>query len=361
MNDPKPPPLLVSFAQSHVRDSYLRNKYKLKGNPKYDRVWINADETMEVRRLKSKFRRIAYLARNDGETVYFNHQSITIGENTYEANQLSTIPTQYKPDIQDTQPKRVIESVGADANKPMRGGGDVQVTPMDTDQGAKFQFTKKTTAVQPKSTHVPPPPPTTTAIPAAKPAEAPKGGGACRYPNKKLPDDLSQGGKIKMRLTKYGICFSGPTCYISNMHKVIFYDEDGAKCFSVEQRYGFLEAMFNKEFDLALALTNPDLTGYVVKDMCRNLPKNPAWNAMRHPTLKRLMKKKFEQNPALLQDLIDTAPHRLIEASWDSLWGGGQPYESTDYDDGTFTGGNEFGDMATSWRDELIAEMKSKK
>ena len=55
--------------------------------------------------------------------------------------------------------------------------------------------------------------------------------------------------------------------------------------------------MFNKEYDLALALTNPDLTGYQVEDMCRNLPKNTGWNAIRHPTLKRLMIKKFEQNP----------------------------------------------------------------
>ena len=41
------------------------------------------------------------------------------------------------------------------------------------------------------------------------------------------------------------------------------------------------------------------------------------------------------------------------------LWGGGQPYESKEYDDGTFTGGNKFGDMATTWRDEIIAGLKA--
>ena len=363
--DPKPPPMMVSFAQTHVRDSYLRNKHKLKDNPKYDQIWINADETMEVRRLKSKFRRIAYLARNNGETVYFNHQCITIGENTCEAHQLSTIPAQYKPETsQDTQLKRVVQPIRVTEDSTVRAEDAVQVTEMDTGQGVKFQFvdrakekkvSKQKVSTKTKSTPTQPPPPGVTA------EDKTKDSGACRYPSKKLPDDLSQGGRIKMRLTKHGICFSGPTSYISNMHKIIFYDDDGAKCFSVEQRYGFLEAMFNKEFDLALALSNPDLNGFQVKDMCRNLPKNPGWNAIRKPTLKRLMIKKFEQNPVLLQDLIDTAPHRLIEASWDMLWGEGQPYESKEYDDGTFTGGNQYGDMATSWRDEIIAGLKSKK
>ena len=352
-SDPKPPPLLVSFNQSHVRDSYLRNKYKLKGNPKYDQIWINADETMEVRRLKSRFRRIAYLARRNGETVYFNHQSITIGENTFNASQLSLIPDAYKPDSEDTQPKRVPEPERAKADNPVRVEDGEQ--DMDTNPSTKFQFVKPTVEQQGQKEGKKRKEPANTA------KDRPKDAGACRYPNRELPKDLSQGGLIKMRLTPHGLCFSGPTAFVSNMHKVTFYDDDGAKCVSVEQRYSFLEAMFNKEFDLALALTNPDLTGYQVKDMCKNLPNNPAWNALKFPTLKRLMIKKFEQNPALLQDLIDTAPYRLIEASWDMLWGGGQPYESTDYDDGTFIGGNKFGDMATEWRDEVIAGLKAKK
>ena len=40
--------------------------------------------------------------------------------------------------------------------------------------------------------------------------------------------------------------------------------------------YGFLQAMFNKEFDLAPTLTNPDLDGYRVKQLCKDIPDNRA-------------------------------------------------------------------------------------
>ena len=38
--------------------------------------------------------------------------------------------------------------------------------------------------------------------------------------------------------------------------------------------------------------------------------------------------------------------------------GGGRPFESKSYDAGTFEGSNDFGDMATEWRDELIRHRK---
>ena len=346
--DPKPPPLLVSFVHPHVRDSFLRNKHTLKGNQKYNQIWINADEPMEIRRLKSRFRRIAYLAKLKGEMVHFNHQSITIGDNTYSASQLSQIPDAYKPDltVRNTTNEQVLRKEPVDDQRE-----DPQE--MDTNQVAE-----KPQHEGPKGPNV------TTEKPTDKDPGPNKDNGACRYPDGEPPKktkDYSQGGRVKMRVTKYGILFSGPTAFVSNMYKRDFYDDDQAKCVSVEQRYGFLEAMFNKEFDLALALTNPELTGYAVKDMCRNLPKNPGLDAIKVPTLLRLMIKKFEQNPDLLQDLIDTAPRRLIEASWDLLWGGGKPFESTDYDDGTFVGVNKFGDMATTWRDKIIAVINAKK
>ena len=191
-------------------------------------------------------------------------------------------------------------TVPKDVTDPVR---DLQETPdtvtttdvqdMDTNQQAeKFQFrntnqTESTPTTSTDSNHQP----------------KPRNQGANRYDkdelSNKVSKDFSQGGRAQIRLTKHGLLFSGPTAFPSNMYKRIFYDNDQAKCYSVEQRYGFLEAMFNKEFDLALALTSPDLNRYQVKDMCRHLPKIPAWNAIRVPTLKRLMIKKFQQNPDL--------------------------------------------------------------
>ena len=162
--------------------------------------------------------------------------------------------------------------------------------------------------------------------------------------------DQTQGGLFKIRFTKSGLCFSGPTAYISNMFKRIFYDDDGVKCLSVEQRYSFLRAMFNKLLDLAHELMNPDLESFKIKEMCRAIPKKPEWDKVKVPTIRRLMIKKFLQNKDLYDALMATAPHRLIEASWDLLWGGGQPFESESYDNGTFEGLNQFGDMVTEWR-----------
>ena len=48
----------------------------------------------------------------------------------------------------------------------------------------------------------------------------------------------------------------------------------------------------------------------------------------------------------------------FFKISWDMLWGGGQPFESKAYDDGTFDGVNQFGDMSTEWRDEQLALRK---
>ena len=160
-----------------------------------------------------------------------------------------------------------------------------------------------------------------------------------------------------MRLTCDGLCFSGPTCPISNMYECEFEDEDGTKCFSVEQRHGYLRAVTNKDFELAHDLLTTR-KGHEVKNKTRHLPKNnPEWNRIEHSTLKRLFIKKMEQNPDIKQALLDTAPHKLIEASWDIRWGGGQPFESDAYDNGTSKGLNEFGEMATTWRDEQIAKL----
>ena len=140
-NDQKPALMLVSFTHTHIHDSYLRNKHILKGNSKYDGIWINADEPMEVRRLKSRYRRIAYLARQEGETVYFNHQSITIGENTYDATQLSLIPDKYKAESNDRlRPQQAMDVVTKPTIDPAKM---TEVQGMDTGEPAKASVQDK--------------------------------------------------------------------------------------------------------------------------------------------------------------------------------------------------------------------------
>ena len=345
----KPGPLLVSFEHPHVRDAFLRNKHKLLGNAIYNQVWVNADEPFEVRRLKSRFRRIAYLAKQKDIPVYYNSDIIRIGENTYNASQLSQIPPEFQPKEDDRVGERRAQNQRI---APPQNEDDKQDEP-DTDSrdksAIKFQFvTDKTAQDMDTSNDQPQPVPPTV-------VDKPAGAANNLDIVQKLKYDQTQGGHVKIRFTKYGLCFSGTTAYISNMYKRIFYDDDGVKCYSVEQRYSFLQAMFNKLLDLAHALMNPELDGYRIKEMCKDIPKNPDWDKVKVPTIRRLMIKKFLQNKDLYDALMETAPHRLVEASWDLLWGGGQPFESEAYDNGTFEGVNQFGDMVTEWRDVQLS------
>ena len=77
--------------------------------------------------------------------------------------------------------------------------------------------------------------------------------GACSNPSEERPKarfDQTQGGHEKIRPTNYGLPLSGPTAYLSDICKGIFYDDECVKCFSVEQQNLFLRATFNKLFEL---------------------------------------------------------------------------------------------------------------
>ena len=70
-----------------------------------------------------------------------------------------------------------------------------------------------------------------------------------------------------------------------------------------------------------------------------------------------LNRAKFDQNPQLKQRLIDTAPHRLIEATVDSNWGGACLFGSEMYEQGIVPGKNVAGDELTKLRDTWITDM----
>ena len=109
--------------------------------------------------------------------------------------------------------------------------------------------------------------------------------------------------------------------------------------------------------DLADRVRHPD-TALDAKDVVPHLPPNPEWERVKVPILRGLFIARLSQHPDLIEAFLKTAPRRLIEASWDSLCvcvgGGGGAFESTIYDENNFTGINQFGDMATTFRDETL-------
>ena len=128
---------------------------------------------------------------------------------------------------------------------------------------------------------------------------------------------------VKIRMTRAGLCFSGPTAYLSHMHKCIFVYKK-VPYSSVEQGYHHQHAIFEEELEIAkkiMSIHDP----YDIKDAAASLPKSEGWSAIYLDEMWGLNVAKYDQNPELKRQLISTAPTTLIEASIDSKWGGGLP------------------------------------
>ena len=67
----QPPPLRETFQFQYQRNNILRKRSKLLNKPQFSSVDINPDESIEVRRIKGIFRRIANKAREAGKTVMY--------------------------------------------------------------------------------------------------------------------------------------------------------------------------------------------------------------------------------------------------------------------------------------------------
>ena len=71
-----------------------------------------------------------------------------------------------------------------------------------------------------------------------------------------------------------------------------------------------------------------------MKDLAASLPKSEKWLKMSPDKMCDLDDAKFSQSPELMEKLIGTAPHKLIEASVDSKWGGASLFGSDIYEQG---------------------------
>ena len=165
-----------------------------------------------------------------------------------------------------------------------------------------------------------------------------------------LTTQLINPGK-KMRITKYGLLFSGPTAYQSNLYKapIQFHQKDYT---TNEHAFQCKEAERHDKKDLAEALKDIP-TAYEVKIEGGKIVASEAWNDQAPDLLWDMFNQKMKNNPLLLACLIKTAPLPLIEASSSSKWGGGTPFNSKLYDSGKFTGKNVFG-----YRDMKINELE---
>ena len=162
----------------------------------------------------------------------------------------------------------------------------------------------------------------------------------------------------RMKITKKGLCFSGPSAYPSNM---AYYDiKVGDKTFvSNEQKFQWEKAMKHDDTELAQEIKDTR-DSYEVKNAGGLITSSPEWLQAAPDRLYEMVVNKFEQHPDLLERLIDTYPLELIEASKDDEWGGGAPpFQSPVYDsDDPLPGANIFEKKLTAFRNSKIENMR---
>ena len=157
-----------------------------------------------------------------------------------------------------------------------------------------------------------------------------------------------------MRITKAGLLFSGPTAYISNMSYAPIL-VDGIPHDSNEEAHQYKKAKTHGLDELAEAIHNME-NSYEIKKDGGEIVTTEEWNENAPNDLWKLFDIKMRSHPDLLERLMETAPLKLIEASKDTRWGGGAPFNSKLYDNDEQTGNNEFGVMATKYRDDKIRQ-----
>ena len=309
----RPPPVRVTFEYVYQRNNMLRRKSKLAGKDRFAEIYINPDEPIEMRRIRGLFRRIAFKARAVGKDVVVRTDWIKIDEVTYLSTELDKIPREYQPDMGQRSTAKQSRENDKD------GLGAVGGIPKRKDYGV-----------------------TATGQGPEKPGEG-----------LSLPGKSSPSPNVKIKLTKSGLTFSGPTAFPSNMSPADFVLE-GQPYSSSEQGIQHLNAVFNNAPDIAAKILETENTKKI-KEYSHDIPKSDEWKKIEPTRLWDLMDAKFTQNPTLMEQLLATAPHKLIEASVDGKWGGGgPPFGSDCYELGIVPGDNVFGEMATTYRNQKL-------
>ena len=126
-----------------------------------------------------------------------------------------------------------------------------------------------------------------------------------------------------MKLIRKGLCFSGSSCYLSNLAYIpIRYRKLPFN--SNKQGYQWRKVLDHSDEELAEEIRNTSKT-YDIKKAGAIFTVSEEWRNKAPNVLLELLDENCRQHPELMERLIDTFPHQLIEASSDPLWGGVPP------------------------------------
>ena len=277
--------IMACFVNMHTHDEMFTKRIKLKQVDKVKKVWINLDEPEEIRKQRLRMRKLAFEARSKGLEAFYTHSFLRVDGKDYKLSELDRVVLPEVPIIAKQVPGQ-ISQMQSKQSTPQANVPSQQVTEPQPQRPPRLKHKNS---------------PQRDPIPLAAFANAPV-------------------GKVKIAKTKAGYIFAGSTAYMSNFFKVDFVFE-GVQYQLVEQGLQFKFAMFHKEFDIAQKVLGKT-DGYDIKDLVAKIVTLDEWNQICEPLLKGMVWAKFVQNPALMDELVATYPHPLIEATRDTKWGG---------------------------------------
>lgn len=167
-----------------------------------------------------------------------------------------------------------------------------------------------------------------------------------------LPLNLSV-SKAKTRDEGDDIYFQGEESPLSNFHPSKFADENGLIFYTAEQAFQHAKAKFQNKHLIAnkiLCTRNPR----EVKQLSKQIPNSKDWIAKEEETMKAILRRKFQQNQGLADQLIDTGNKQLHEATSDPKWGTGAELASKALTETTWTGQDLLGSLLEQIREELV-------
>ena len=131
-----PGPVLVTLSRDILRDSFLCKKGKLQDTMGFNKVFVNADEDIEIRRAKSFLRKAAYNAKIYGDVFFFKHNLVTINGVPYSTSDINKIPEKYLRKYPEIDPVSRV-------NRPQDSGEAAVETGMDTGEITGNEMTKE--------------------------------------------------------------------------------------------------------------------------------------------------------------------------------------------------------------------------
>ena len=352
----RPNPTKFTLRDITVKERIMANKISLRDREDLSGIWINHDESTLVRRARGRARHIASFARKKGSQVQLGHRGITLDYVFYAIDKLDTIPSIYIPPNTLTIPTHFTQAGTTTAINNSRVSNTPELgNTRPTDQISLPPPTwQQSSRVTPTTQNTEPPHMQSTMttgpsrlVPLQLPARLSADGIDPLQQLAPQPNNQNKSARPKtvplkkMKETKAGLVYSGPTARFSHLYKVeIIIDSKPYN--SVEQKLQYEKAMLARKFKIAADIMAEKET-HKIKILGDKIPLTKKWIEMRLPLSARANEAKFNQHKFLMDALLSTGDTRLIEGTTSAFWGGGAHYDSPAYDLGDTHGKNNQG------------------